>query len=443
MTTSSAAPRRSPSPAPENAAALPELGVAFAYGLDAAEGREPGHAVRVAYLATRLAEHMGYNEDETRAAFYAGLLHDVGVPKAVIGLKGVTSVDEELLFGFSPFDDFKAAEIPTAERELARRVLSDHVGDATAFLSNAWFPDATHPAVAYSHENWDASGYPRGATGDEIPPIARVLRAADIFECAVSSESNPLVARARARSMAREWAGSLIQPEVADALSQLANDDDFWLGFYDDGMADTLVASAPANGVQPSQMLLRSFSHAVGEIVDAKAGYAPGRAKRVAHYVRAMASALGMSPEHQETLAIAALWNDVGTLGVPNRILVKPDLLSVDEMRRMRSHAAFSGEIVARIEALRSAAAWVGAHHERVDGKGYPDELSAGQISTEAGILSIADAYVAITSDRPYRAALANREALAMLEAGSSTQWDPFLVKVMMDVLAAENAIVE
>ncbi len=421
-------------------ASLAELVTAFAFGLDAAEGREPGHAARVGYIATLLVRALALGDEAGRAAFHAGLLHDVGVPIAAAGLLGVPGVDEELIFGFAPQNDLDAAEVPRRSRGLVQQVLATHVSAGAEFLTTPWFPDATYAAVRASHENWDGSGYPASAKGEAIPVVGRVVRAADLFESVVSGETNPLTARARCRRTIRAWAGREIDPRIAVALAAVSEDDSFWLGFYGDAVAERVLTNAPAAGVPSSDALLWSFSEAAADLVDAKAGHERGRAQRVAHYARGMATRLDMSPARAESIALAALWNDLGALGVPARILVKRDLLTVEEMQRVQSHPAFSAEILRRLPALEPAAAWVAAHHERLDGNGYPEMLSGSMIPTEAGILSIADAYVAMTSRRPYREALSHKDARAMLEAGAGSQWDPFLVKVMLDLLGQESA---
>ena len=175
-------------------------------------------------------------------------------------------------------------------------------------------------------------------------------------------------------------------------------------------------------------------------MIDAKAGHAPGRARKVSEYAQRIAAQLSIGGEHLDVITLPALWNDIGAFGVPSGILVKPDLLSVDEMHRMRGHQLFSREIVQQIPALRHAAPWVAAHHERIDGKGYPEALSGTDIPTEAGILSICDAYLAMVSPRPYRAALSHTDALAVIDAGAGTQWDPLLVHVLIDVVTAEDS---
>lgn len=417
-------------------ASLPELVAALSLGLDAAEGQEPGHAARVAYIATRLAAHLTLGEDACRAAFFAGMLHDVGVPLAASSVGLQPAVDEDLVFGPDPGE---GPHLTHDQRQQAEALRAAHVVAGAVFLDQSWFPHDTAAAVAASHENWAGDGAPNQRAAEDIPTVARLLRAADLFDGAVAQIANPLTARAQARAKVAGWAGRELQPEIAEALADVSGDDGFWLGLYDREIATGILDDAPTSGVGASGELLAAFSDSVAQMIDAKSGHTVGRGRRVAAYARAMASTLGMNAHRVELIGLAALWNDIGTLGVPSRILSKPSLLSVDEMERMRGHPNFSGQILERVIALEPAALWVSAHHERVDGKGYPEMLAGAEIGTEAGILSLADAYVAMISVRPYRDSLPSEDARAIIDAGSGTQWDPFLVKVLLEIVRHED----
>ncbi|PZC45342.1 MAG: c-di-GMP phosphodiesterase class II [Chloroflexi bacterium] len=421
-------------------ASLPELVAALSIGLDAAEGQDPGHAARVAYVATRIADHLALGEEVRRSAFYAGILHDIGVPLAAAraGLQPV--VDEDVVFGpaMDQAGDGHAPRLTLDQRTQATMLQAAHLRAGSDFLEQPWFPQDISEAVAASHENWAGDGAPGERQGEEIPIVARLLRAADLFDAVVAQVANPLTARARARAEVAGWSGQALQPEIAEALSEVAGHDDFWLGLYDGEITQGIIDEAPTSGVAASPALLRAFSEAVSEIIDIKSGHLAGRGQRVAAYARAIASTLGVNPLRVELIGLAALWNDIGTLGVPNRILAKPSLLSVEEMERMRGHPSFSGRILERVPVLDNAAVWVSGHHERIDGKGYPEMLSGSEIGSEAGILSLADAYVAMISPRPYRGPLPVEDARAIIDAGAGTQWDPFLVKVLLELVRHE-----
>ena len=330
-------------PAPSTLqASLPEVVTVFSFALDAVEGREPGQAAKLTYDATLIAVRLELPADVRRTVFYASLMHDIGVPAALAGLIGV---DEELLFGLSTLNDMDAAEVPIDQRRRAARVLNDHATAGALFLQEPWFPRGTAAAVRHSHENWDGSGSPLCASGEEILAASRLIRAGDLFEYIVSAETNPLTARARSRCTVANRSGLELQPEIAAALLDLVDDDVFWIGFYDDEPATKLVETASKDAT-PSGMLLWEFSRAVANLADvsladAKSGHEPGRSERVARYVAAMVEDLSMTDENVALLTLLSLWNDVGAFGVPNRILIKPDLLSLDETQRMCAHPPF------------------------------------------------------------------------------------------------------
>ena len=299
-------------------AGLPELICAFSLSLDAAEGREPGHAIRVAYVTKLLAAALDLDRDQRWAALSAGLLHDVGVPAAVGLLTGVPGADEEALFRSAPTAQPAVTEGAAPLRERVGEALRLHVSAGASFLSQPWFPAATFEAVRSHHENWDGSGYPDQLAGAAIPPLARILRAADLFEAVVAGEANPLHARARARAVVQQWSGREIDPSVAEALETVLADDRFWLGFYDEALGEVLVEEAAGEGVPPSTKLLWAFSESVAAMVDAKADHQPGRAVGVMRLARDLGEAIHLPPMRLDLLALAAYWLDVGRWEPPS-----------------------------------------------------------------------------------------------------------------------------
>jgi HD-GYP domain-containing protein (c-di-GMP phosphodiesterase class II) len=135
----------------------------------------------------------------------------------------------------------------------------------------------------------------------------------------------------------------------------------------------------------------------------------------VTHAAVKIAAQLGLSSERRLLVNRAALLHDLGKLRVPNSILDKPGKLTAEEWIVVQEHPRLTREILARIQPFRELAAIAGAHHEKLDGTGYPDRLSADQLSLEARIIAVADIYGALTEDRPYRAGLPVEQALAIV----------------------------
>lgn len=169
--------------------------------------------------------------------------------------------------------------------------------------------------------------------------------------------------------------------------------------------------------------------------IDAKDPYTSGHSRSVTHYAVMLAKAMGLSGKEIEQVQYAALLHDVGKIGISGDILNKPGPLDPGEWEIMRKHPEISERIVRQIERMEEVAQMVRSHQERYDGGGYPDGLSGEEIPLGARILAVADAFDAMTSNRPYRRARTNAEALAELRAGAGTQFDPGLVEVFETVM--------
>jgi HD-GYP domain-containing protein (c-di-GMP phosphodiesterase class II) len=153
---------------------------------------------------------------------------------------------------------------------------------------------------------------------------------------------------------------------------------------------------------------------------------------------RRIAVRVGLSTATTERIVRAGILHDIGKIRVPDSILFKAGALAPSEWEIMKRHAESGAEILAQIPTLAQYAPIVGAHHERVDGRGYPHGLRADEISLEARVVSVADSFHAMVSDRPYRRAFSYGEAIAVLSEGRGTQWDAAVVDVMI-ALAAED----
>jgi putative nucleotidyltransferase with HDIG domain len=163
-------------------------------------------------------------------------------------------------------------------------------------------------------------------------------------------------------------------------------------------------------------------------------------AEEVAELAAAIAGRLGLSEDTVLRCRLGGWLHDIGKVAIPDRILGKPGGLDEHEWRIMRTHAEIGEQLVRRIDAVSVAALAVRHHHERIDGSGYPDGLAGDAIPLEARILAVADAFSAITADRPYRRARSAVDALAELRAGAGQDHDARAVEALAHVIASDAA---
>jgi diguanylate cyclase (GGDEF)-like protein len=167
----------------------------------------------------------------------------------------------------------------------------------------------------------------------------------------------------------------------------------------------------------------RTLAGALALAVDAKDSYTRSHCQTVSELCVLIAAALGFDDERLARIRIAGLLHDVGKIGVPDAILNKPSQLTPDEYEQIKAHSSLGCDIITAAD-LPTEAQWVRHHHERYDGKGYPDQIAGEAIPLESRIIGVADAYEAMTSDRPYRDAPGQDYAIAELRRHAGTQFD-------------------
>ena len=175
--------------------------------------------------------------------------------------------------------------------------------------------------------------------------------------------------------------------------------------------------------------------------IDAKDPYTEGHSERVTSLSLEIAEEMGLSQEERERLKLAALLHDIGKIGIEERILRKKGRLSDAEYSLIKSHTQVGAKILSPIHELRDIIPSVLHHHERMDGKGYPSGLKGEEIPLFARIISVADAFDAITSDRPYRKGLSVEEACREILSNQGTQFDPEVVKAFLRVMEKKKSL--
>ncbi len=424
---------------------LPELVGAFSYALDLTEGQPAGHGVRSCWIGSHVGRDLGLGPDERSDLYYALLLKDLGCSSNAARICELYEADDRAFKqGFKTVGTGLAATLhfvvsktapsaPLHKRvaaignifrngdSIAQEMILSRCTRGADIARSLRFSDAVCDGIYRLDEHWDGSGRPGRLTGKAIPLIAQIAllaQVADVF--------HSLAGQQAAIDEVSRRAGTWLDPQLCAAFDRVAAKPEFWTGLASSMIDTRLLALAPADqAVAVDDDYLDAIAAAFGQVIDAKSPFTAGHSTRVATLAAQIGAAMGMLPTRQRWLYRAALLHDVGKLGVSYTILDKPGSLDEREWEAMRGHASHTQAILGRIKVLADIAPIAAAHHERLDGTGYPLRLDDAQITRETRIITVCDFYDALTSDRPYRAAMSHDEALAIMTAEEGKAIDP------------------
>jgi len=236
--------------------------------------------------------------------------------------------------------------------------------------------------------------------------------------------SVPLVARGKSIGVINvnnKTSGDIFSREDLEVLSTVASN----------------AAVAIENAVLQESLETTYFEivQSLASAVEAKDPYTRGHSDRVTEYALMIGKRMGFSPSELATLEHAAALHDVGKIGIPDSILLKPDKLTDEEYSLVKKHPALGEQIISPIRSLSEVSRFIRHHHEHYDGMGYPDGLAGDEIPAVSRILAVCDAYDAMTTNRPYRPKFEPSEAREMIRQGMGTQFDPQAAAVFLELL--------
>ena len=430
---------------------LAQLIGALSYALDITEGQPPGHCVRCCLIGMRIGRAIRLPEKALWELYYTLLLKDVGCssnaaricelymtddisfkrdfkwvdgsfPQVVRFVLGHTGLGAGLI------DKFKVllSSMRTRE-EAAQELVTTRCQRGASIARRLRFHERVAQGIHSLDEQWNGKGRPDHLLGDAIPIYSRIALLAQVVDVFHTSGG---VASALEEAQARR--GTWFDPRLVDALAALGPDDDLWAMLKAPDLSDYVFAVEPAlQLIHVDEDYLDAVAAAFGEIVDSKSPYTAGHSGRVALYADLIAAELGLDAERRRWLYRGALLHDVGKLGVSNAILDKPGKLDAAEWDAVKKHAVFTEEILSRIPQFSELAVVSAAHHERLDGKGYPRGVPAEQIALETRIIPTADIFDAITAERPYRAAVPLEKTLDIMRDTVGSALDPACFKAL------------
>ncbi|MFP4977077.1 HD domain-containing phosphohydrolase [Paenibacillus sp. CN-4] len=192
-----------------------------------------------------------------------------------------------------------------------------------------------------------------------------------------------------------------------------------------------------------NRQLLDSYFTTLALALDARDSYTAGHSLRVAEYSVIIGRMAGLTREQLDNLRKSALLHDIGKIGVSDHVLFKEGQLTDEEFDQIKSHPVLGESILLQIEPPEAMAPYLGgvrSHHERYDGRGYPDGLAGEDIPLFGRVIAVADAYDAMTSDRPYRKGMEHERALNIIREGRGTQWDPEFAALLLSYFEQKTA---
>ena len=424
---------------------LAKLIGALSYALDITEGQPPGHCVRCCLIGMRIGRAIGLPDKSLWELYYTLLLKDVGCSSNAARICELYMTDDIAFkrdfkwvdgsfpqvvrfvlghtgLGVGLIDKFKVllSSMRTRE-EAAQELVSTRCQRGASIARRLRFHERVAQGVHSLDEQWNGKGRPDHLVGDAIPIYSRIALLAQVVDVFHTS-GGPEAALEEAHARRGTW----FEPRLVDALAKLGTEDDLWTMLKAPNLSDYVFAAEPAlQLIQVDEDYLDAVAAAFGEIVDSKSPFTAGHSGRVALYTDLIAAELGLSAERRRWLYRGALLHDVGKLGVSNAILDKPGKLDAAEWDAVKKHAQFTEEILSRIPQFAELAVVAAAHHERLDGKGYPRGISESEIALETRIITTADIFDAITAERPYRAAVPLEKTLDIMRETVGTALDP------------------
>lgn len=450
---------------------LAEIISSLSFALDLTEGAVPGHAIRSCLIGMRIADQLQLNESMKEHLYYTLLLKDVGCSsnsarmcqiigggddravKAGVKLEDWTKPHEPRLSSVKLLWNNVSPDAGafSKAKQILKIALSQHANNeemialrcdrGASIVRKMGLSDETADAVRCLDEHWDGSGYPARLRGESIPIMARIACLAQHLDVFASEKTT-----ATAIATMHERSGRWFDPELVRIAQSLHSTGKLWEGCFSEGQRlaiDTVMDLAPGSFARLTDAGIDQVCEAFADIVDAKSPFTFRHSMGVTEIARDIAEAMGFGLDHTNFVRRAALLHDLGKLRVPNSILDKNGKPTAAEWSVVQEHPGLTRDILHRIRAFDGLAAIAGAHHEKLDGSGYPDRLTGKDIPIEARILAVADVYGALTEDRPYRAGLPLSEVITIMKKDVPHKLDGNCFEALLSLVNAGAAMPE
>jgi putative nucleotidyltransferase with HDIG domain len=446
---------------------LSEIISALSYALDLTEGAVHGHALRSCLLGMRIAEEAKLPSDQTSGLYFALLLKDVGCSSNASRLCEIIGGDDRAIKAGIKFEDWtrphtaklstlkllwenvlpssgaasriaRILHIGLTQRKNNQEMISLRCERGADIIAKLGMGEFAAEAVRSLDEHWDGSGYPDSIKGEQIPLLARICAVAqhlDIFSVGRGTES--------AIDTLKERSGSWFDPELVRIVLALDRRGALWANCLpQDSEEDTRQAvldldAGTGQKLEPDQV--DQICEAFADVVDAKSHFTFRHSVGVADAAFGIAETMGLPRERVQLVRRAALLHDIGKLSVSNTILDKTSKLNADEWRAVHQHPKTTRLILERVRSFREMSIIAGEHHEKLDGSGYPDRLTANDLTLESRIIAVADVFGALSEDRPYRPSINLDDTLRIMKKYVPHQLDGDCFDALLSRVSSER----
>ncbi len=345
------------------------------------------HSRRVAYISLNIAKAIGLSEDNQKDLFALSLLHDSGFTLSGLKLKP----------GFKMFE-----------------LMPDHCIEGEKVISYLPFLMSRKDVIKYHHENHNGSGF-FGISGDDIPFLSQIIHLADFLDINFNLAQLDSQKRVEAKHYVVRGKNKLFSPDVVDAFMSFAHKERFWADLLFYNIIEVLERIAPQIIYEYSWKDLIPISETFMKIIDSKSKFTYRHSRGITEMIEIMSDFYGFNTEKKLKLHITANLHDLGKLYIPNSILEKPDKLGSVELSEIRKHSYFTKLVLDKISGFKDISSWASNHHEKLNGKGYPESLTGEELDFESRLMGVIDICQALTEERPYRKGLTQREVIKII----------------------------
>jgi len=435
---------------------LSEVISALSYALDLTEGQPAGHCIRCCWIGMHIGRLIGLPDKELWNLYYTLLLKDAGCSSNAARIYELYGSDDRKIkhdfktvngenlgdiakfvfnhveTGKNIFSKLKKfSKLAINGDKYANEIISTRCERGADIAKRLGFNETIANGIRYLDEHWNGGGRPYHISGQTIPIHSRIsllAQVADVFFKARSKEACLEEVKSRR--------GSWFDPELVNAFLSLQPNADFWTQLNSNDIQDVIQNMEPkSEPVIIDDDQLDNITAAFGMIIDSKSPYTYNHSSRVEKYTLAIADELNIDTSRRHFLKRGAFLHDIGKLGVSNDILDKPGKLDAQEWKLVQDHAAYTHSILSHLKPFAELAHVAGAHHERLDGGGYPRGISAEEICLETRIITVADIFDAITAERPYRSAIPVDKTIEIMKAEVHTAIDEEVLNALINRL--------